>query len=90
MTLPMDERLRATPMRPVHCAQCGARVLARKSSRAQTSIQWDAASAAACVERHTAEALSGKPLPHCSQLRESIWAAARTGELPVLDEAPPG
>ncbi|WP_228818221.1 ferredoxin [Nocardia elegans] len=89
MTLPVDERLRTTPMLPVQCRQCGACVLARKSSWAQTSIQWDASSTAACVERHASEALSGATLLHCSQLGESIWAAARSGDLPVIDDGAP-
>ncbi|MEU6558335.1 ferredoxin [Nocardia nova] len=71
-------------MAPVGCRRCGARVLVRKSSWAQTSIQWDAASTAACLERHAASTLSDAGLRHCSQLRESIWAAAESGELPVL------
>ncbi|WP_375540175.1 ferredoxin [Nocardia sp. BSTN01] len=63
-------------MAPVECRQCGARVLARKSSWAQTSIQWDAESSAACVERHVAGAFSDAAMRHCSQLRESIRSAA--------------
>ncbi|WP_227982589.1 ferredoxin [Nocardia spumae] len=85
MTPPIDERIRDVPMAPVGCHRCGARVLARKSSRAQTSIQWDAASTAACMERHAASALSEAGMRHCSALRESIWAAAESGELSVLD-----
>ncbi|MEV5647363.1 ferredoxin [Nocardia sp. NPDC052254] len=85
MTLPIDKRIRDAPMEPIGCRHCGARVLARKSSWAQTSIQWDAASTAACVERHAASTLSEAGMRHCSQLRESIWAAAESGELPVLD-----
>ncbi len=84
---PIDERVREVPMAPVECRQCGARVLARKSSWAQTSIQWDAESSAACVERHAADALSGEAMRQCSELRESIRAAAESGELRVLDSA---
>lgn len=84
---PIDERIREVPMAPVECRQCGARVLARKSSWAQTSIQWDAESSAACVERHAAGVLSDTAMQHCSQLRESIWAAAESGALRVLDSA---
>ncbi|WP_433634908.1 ferredoxin [Nocardia sp. CA-120079] len=89
MSVRVDERLREAPMVPVQCRQCGAKVLARKSSWAQTSVQWDAAASAACMERHTASALpSGKPLPHCSQLRESLWQAAESGALPILEPPP--
>ncbi|MQY21843.1 hypothetical protein NRB20_49560 [Nocardia sp. RB20] len=85
MTGPADERLRTAPMLPVRCEQCGAGVLARKSSWAQTSVQWNAAATAACVERHAAAELSRAPLPYCTSMRESIRAAAESGVLPVLD-----
>ncbi|MEV5835415.1 ferredoxin [Nocardia sp. NPDC052112] len=85
MTTHTDERLREAPMVPVRCRQCAATVLARKSSWSQTSVQWDAQSSAACVERHTASTFSAHPLPYCSQLRESLWAAAESGALPVLE-----
>lgn len=85
MTHPIDERIREVPMVPVACRQCGARVLARKSSWAQTSIQWDAESTAACMERRAAGALSDTTVRPCSQVHESIRAAAESGELAVLD-----
>ncbi|MRH92410.1 ferredoxin [Nocardia sp. SYP-A9097] len=85
MTVHADERLLDGPMLPVRCRQCGAEVLARKSSWAQTSVQWNAAAMAACVERSTASVFSAHPLPHCSQLRESLWTAAESGALPVLE-----
>lgn len=86
MTYPTDERLRSAPMLPVHCRQCGAQVLVRKSSWAQTSIQWDAAATTACVERRVGPAAPGTSLPRCSQLAESIVEAVSRGELPVLDD----
>lgn len=86
MTFPVDERLRSTPMVPVRCRECAAQVLVRKSSWAQTSIQWNAAATAACTERNSAPTAAGASLPQCSQLYESIADAVRSGELPVLDE----
>ncbi|MFI7524062.1 ferredoxin [Nocardia salmonicida] len=81
----IDERLLAAPMVPVRCRQCGASVLARKSSWAQTSVQWNESAAAACSERHAATQLAGHPPPYCSQLRESLWIAAESGTLPVIE-----
>ena len=49
MTVRPDSRLADAPMVPVSCRRCGARVLARKSSWEQTSVQWDAAGTARCV-----------------------------------------
>jgi hypothetical protein len=85
VTGPVDERLHTAPMLPVQCSQCGARVLARKSTWAQTSVQWDADATATCPERHAASELSRAPLPYCTAMRESIRAAAESGNLPVLD-----
>ena len=53
-----DNRLDETPMVPVACRNCGARVLARKSSWNQTSVQWNADATARCVERTEAEKIS--------------------------------
>jgi hypothetical protein len=73
-------------MRPVECGQCGARVLARKASWEQTSVQWDTAAMAACLERRaTAPGPGG--FPGCTALRGSITRAALDGTLPVLAEA---
>lgn len=89
MTLPQDERLEDTPMAPVQCANCAARVLARKSSWQQTSIQWDAPARATCAEQpsrpgndHNSQPLSDT----CNALRESIRAAAVTGALRVTED----
>ncbi|OEV04544.1 hypothetical protein [Streptomyces oceani] len=46
-----DNRLLDSPMRPVVCRACGARVAARKSSWEQTSVQWDSEALSACAER---------------------------------------
>ncbi|WP_067673835.1 hypothetical protein [Nocardia miyunensis] len=72
-------------MLPVRCGQCGAQVLARKSTWAQTSVQWNADATAACVERHAAAELSRATLRYCTSMRESILTAAQSGDLPVLD-----
>jgi hypothetical protein len=85
-----DNRLDAMPMAPVSCRQCGARVLARKSTWNQTSVQWNADATARCAERAEAH----KMLAHadrgvflvCSALSESILDAVRSGELSVVDE----
>lgn len=84
-------------MTPVTCASCGARVLARKSSWEQTSVQWSGDSAARCLERRrqaeqwSPESIDGTILRPgtflvCPMLRTSIQEAAHRGSLPVLDE----
>jgi len=85
-----DNRLDEVPMTPVACHTCGARVLARKSSWNQTSVQWNAAATARCAERAEAQQISmledrGVFLS-CSALSESIRHAVRRGELPIVDE----
>ena len=54
MTVRPDNRYADSPMVPVACRRCGARVLARKSSWNQTSVQWDAEASARCLERRDA------------------------------------
>ncbi|TVS86512.1 ferredoxin [Mycobacterium helveticum] len=87
----VDNRLQDMPMVPVACRVCGARVLARKSSWHQTSVQWNADAAARCPERAEARRLEA-PGGHnvflaCSALSESIVDAVRHGDLRVVDEA---
>lgn len=96
MSVRPDNRLADVPMAPVECRSCEARVLVRKSSWAQTSVQWDAGSLARCRER--AEMLSHPESGHglgaarpglflaCARLRASIEYAAGTGTLPVPAE----
>ncbi|WP_085134244.1 hypothetical protein [Mycolicibacter hiberniae] len=92
-----DNRLSDAPMTPVICGSCGARVLARKSSWEQTSVQWSRDSMGRCLERprrgeHRASIATDGALQRsgallvCPMLRASIEHAARTGSLPVLDE----
>ena len=90
MTEHPDNRLDEAPMVPVACRRCGAAVLARKSSWDQTSVQWNAAASAQCLERRDAEQISahGRGLfLACSVLQDSIATAARNGALPIVDEA---
>jgi len=83
-----DNRLDDMPMVPVVCRNCGARVLARKSSWNQTSVQWNAEASARCAQRLDAERIAGHhrgPFLVCSALRDSIAAAVATGELAIVD-----
>jgi hypothetical protein len=85
-----DNRLDAMPMVPVACRDCGARVLARKSSWNQTSVRWNADATSRCAERAQAQQISvpgsrGVFLV-CSALSESIRDAVRHGDLAIVDE----
>lgn len=84
MTVRPDNRLADAPMRPVGCGTCGARVLVRKASWEQTSVQWSAAARQKCVDPHRH---AGQALPLCPQLRSAIEAAVLQGSVPVLAEA---
>ena len=89
-----DNRLDEMPMMPVACRNCGARVLARKSSWNQTSVQWNADATARCAERAEAQKISvpgsrGVFLA-CSALSESILDAVRHGNLSIVDEIATG
>jgi hypothetical protein len=85
-----DNRLEEMPMMPVACRNCGARVLARKSSWNQTSVQWNADAAARCAERRDAQKISAPGgrgvFLVCSALSESIVDAVRHGDLSIVDE----
>ncbi len=85
-----DNRLDEMPMMPVVCRNCGARVLARKSSWNQTSVQWNADATARCAERAEAQKMSAHAsrgvFLACSALSESIVDAARHGDLTIVDE----
>lgn len=79
-------------MLPVACGSCGARVLVRKSTWNQTSVQWNADATQRCAERAEAEQVSAHAgrgvFLVCSALRESILEAVRQGELVIVDEIP--
>lgn len=70
---------------------CTARVLVRKSSWEQTSVQWNAASLQLCHLRREAVPVERRAesttllLQGCEELRESISAAVARGELPILE-----
>jgi hypothetical protein len=85
-----DNRLDEMPMAPVACRNCGARVLARKSSWNQTSVQWNADATARCAERAEAQKLAANGRRGvflvCSALSESILEAVRHGDLAIVDE----
>lgn len=89
MSVRTDNRLDDMPMAPVACRNCGAQVLARKSSWNQTSVQWNAEASAMCTERREADRIAGHhrgPFLACSALRDSIQAAVAAGELTIVDE----
>lgn len=82
-----DVRLEDGPMAPVSCSTCGTSVQVRKSSWDQTTVQWTAEAAAACVERRASASVDGPNggvFPGCSALRDSIREAAVRGDLEVL------
>jgi hypothetical protein len=85
-----DNRLDEMPMVPVACRNCGARVLARKSSWNQTSVQWNADATTRCAERAEAQKVSAHAdrgvFLVCSALSESITDAVRRGDLCIVDE----
>lgn len=76
-----DNRLADAPMAPVSCSSCAARVLVRKSSWEQTSVQWDAEALARC---HHRQALS---FHTCPELRAAIEDAVRHGDLVIVADA---
>lgn len=91
MTVRPDNRFLDTPLRPVECRRCSARVQVRKSSWHQTSVQWDAAATAACQERRDAAPLPGPNgdfFETCTALNSSIEEAALSGAVPVPDDGP--
>ena len=85
-----DNRLDEMPMMPVACRNCGARVLVRKSTWNQTSVQWNADATDRCIERAEAQQVAAHAnrgvFLVCSALRESILDAVRHGELAIVDE----
>jgi hypothetical protein len=89
-----DNRLDEIPMMPVTCRNCGARVLARKSSWNQTTVQWNADATARCAERAEAQEMSGHASRGvflvCSALSESILDAVRRGDLSIVEETADG
>lgn len=91
MTLRPDNRLADVPMTPILCRRCASRVLVRKSSWAQTSVQWDVDASKGCAERRQANQFTSRgrlePFLACAALSDTIADAARLGELTVVDDA---
>ncbi|WP_067441704.1 hypothetical protein [Nocardioides jensenii] len=91
MAVRPDNRLADGPMQPVGCEACGARVLVRKSSWEQTSLQWSDEAAQTCVERRAA---SPRPGPNgaafagCASLRASVVNAVNRGDVQVQVDEP--
>jgi hypothetical protein len=84
-----DNRLDEMPMMPVVCRNCGAHVLARKSSWSQTSVQWNAEATARCADRAEAQKISAhgqRVFLACLALTESITEAVRQGDVVIVDE----
>jgi hypothetical protein len=79
----LDNRLDTMPMAPVTCRNCAARVLVRKSSWNQTSVQWNADATARCAERVARG--SRDVFLACLALGDSIVCAVRQGDLPIVD-----
>ncbi|MGF3139262.1 ferredoxin [Streptomyces diastaticus] len=78
-------RADGVPMRPLACERCAAEVLVRKSSRQQTSVQWNARATAACAEREAA-GRTGVAFEGCRSLRDTIREAAVAGRIEIVDE----
>ncbi|MFF1923118.1 ferredoxin [Streptomyces sp. NPDC058221] len=72
-------------MRPLACDRCAARVLVRKSSWQQTSVQWDRRAMALCAERDRADG-SGAAFEGCGSLRETIREAAVRGTVELVGD----
>lgn len=82
--MPQDDRLvDGAPMRPLACRRCGIRVLVRKSSWQQTSVQWDASAAEGCAERVAGPGRGPAGFEGCPALSASIRDAAVSGALEV-------
>lgn len=77
-------------MQQVVCRVCSARVLVRKSSWEQTSVQWDSAALQRCARRRLDGDTAGPGYPTffagCGELRRSIDDAVHQGLVAVLDE----
>ena len=78
-----DNRLDDAPMQPVRCRHCAARLLVRKSTPHQTSLQWTAEAVEACAELGTSP-IPGPALAGCSRLKESVEAEVDAGRLRIV------
>ena len=81
-------------MQQLQCAECKAQVLVQKNSWEHTTVQWNDQARATCLEIADErefgrrEGRPGAPRKQCGALIASIVAAARAGEIEVLDDAP--
>ena len=81
-----DNRLDDAPMQPLRCRHCAARLLVRKSTVHQTSLQWNAGAVEACAELG-ASPMPGPALAGCSRLKESVEAEVAEGTLRTVQSA---
>lgn len=74
---------------PVRCHACASEVRVRKSSAAQTSVQWSGDPAATCPEfaSRVAAGELGARIDTCPKLRQSIEDSVAAGVLAVPDGA---
>ncbi len=91
MEAPSDVRLIETPMQSLACGECTARVLVRKSTWQQTSIQWTAEALNACRERAAFSDAedSAEPFRGCESLNETIREAASEGTITIIHRDAP-
>lgn len=74
-------------LRPHTCATCGTRVLVKKNSWKQTSIQWTTDAALSCpvFAAQVAAGESAALLDTCEKLTVSIAESVQEGEFGVMD-----
>ncbi|HET9499747.1 MAG TPA: hypothetical protein VFO98_05770 [Marmoricola sp.] len=84
-TLADQQRYTRARLAEVACLDCLARVGVKKNSEHHTSVQWDAASLAACQEFRRLASQPGGRRVHdtCSRLRSSIDRAVADGTVEI-------
>ncbi|MFC8434208.1 hypothetical protein [Streptomyces sp. NPDC057253] len=86
--VPPADPVRTSHLQALSCERCATTVLVRKSSLAQTSVQWPDG-AGGCAEFAEVRAGDGPPrtavIPTCTRLRATIEEAVRAGRLTVVD-----
>lgn len=86
MEPPIDSRLVEIPLQALDCSECVARVLVRKTTWQQSSIQWTTDALEACRER-PATSCGERPKDRfvgCETLRAEIREATLDGRLEVV------
>lgn len=78
-------------MQSLACGECTARVLVRKSTWQQTSIQWTSEALNACQERAALGDTdnSAEPFRVCESLMETIRGAASEGTITIIHRDAP-